>query len=56
MNCDRCYGTGNIRRVVKVIEAPSPPGPRALYEPIPCPDCHGSGIAYCCDDAGASSK
>ena len=21
---------------------------------LPCPDCEGSGIAYCCDEAGAN--
>jgi hypothetical protein len=38
MICPTCHGTGN--------------DPVWFYPP--CPECQGSGIAYCCDKAGAN--
>jgi hypothetical protein len=41
MICEKCQGTGcgNSKRYI---------------EKLPCPDCMGTGISYCCDEAGAN--
>ena len=41
MRCERCQGTGIY------MLWPKPPH-------TPCPVCQGSGITYCCDEAGAN--
>jgi hypothetical protein len=43
MICERCQGHGGFRYHFS--------GFPSIH---PCPDCLGSGIAYCCDVAGSS--
>lgn len=45
MRCDNCQGSGKI----------STGNPATGYgHTWICPDCHGSGVTYCCDEAGAN--
>jgi len=42
MRCDLCQGTGWYQ--------PAPEFVTFLWnEKIPCPECHGNGITYCCE-------
>jgi DnaJ-class molecular chaperone len=43
MRCERCHGSG-----IDVLKLEVP-----AYTLV-CDDCRGSGIAYCCDVAGAN--
>jgi DnaJ-class molecular chaperone len=46
MRCGFCHGTG-----VRIV--PETPNAIDLVVVI-CDECQGSGIAYCCDDAGVN--
>ena len=46
MRCENCQGTGLIR-----IEYWCP---NLKFYVAPCDDCGGTGISYCCDDAGVN--
>jgi hypothetical protein len=46
MRCDRCQGKGTIWR--------GEDGASFNMVQQPCEDCQGSGIAYCCGDAGVN--
>jgi hypothetical protein len=41
MICEKCQGTGYANN-------------KRYIEKLPCPDCMGQGISYCCDEAGAN--
>ena len=54
MRCERCQGIG-------FIDPDDPSWPRngrgggcKMNIKQPCPDCQGTGISYCCDEAGAN--
>jgi hypothetical protein len=40
MRCEKCQGRGYVKVYTESLS-------RLVYEP--CPDCHGSGITYCCE-------
>lgn len=41
MRCERCHGLGQFVLASWEIAVP----------PLPCPECGGTGVTYCCDGA-----
>ena len=41
MRCEVCEGTGYAKN-------------HRYIMPLPCAVCHGSGVGYCCDEAGVN--
>lgn len=55
MRCEVCDGKGFVvvkRTLVLISERDG--GIRKYQQHEPCPECYGSGVAYCCDKAGSS--
>lgn len=50
MNCPRCHGKG--REILQTQFGQGRATPVTLPEIAICPDCQGTGQAYCCDGAG----
>ena len=54
MQCERCKGSGWVRCCLLSIDPvvkgePVTARVEKVLDPMPCPDCDGSGQAHCCD-------
>lgn len=52
MRCERCNSSGWVVDYGRVAHF-TPSGQFGVVHDV-CPDCRGTGILYCCDEAGAN--
>jgi hypothetical protein len=57
MRCEVCHGSGKMRLYISaVMQARMWPAHYIGHDEFPCFECGGSGVASCCDTAGAAQS